>query len=281
MATEAARQVVQHAFRALDATCIYAGHNPSNSASRRTLLKLGFSHTHDELYPPTGLQHPTYVLRSLPPAVSASSSASSYEAAEQQPADSLAKPWSSSGGGSTHTDPASQSAGRGSGANRSGARRDPEFSNDSTRAHLYGFVAWIAIHVLYSLYLLWAHLPAHVLNGLGVTYHPDKHWALALPCYAIVTLVTIPVVYASYNLMNLPPLESVSTIVDEHSRAPEEREMASWSQDDYIPTIVDLPVTFVSNLMLEHAAETGSDSQEAQAQARARHRRYLEQHPFV
>ena len=197
-----------------------------------------------------------------------------FHAWDEQPTDSLATPWSASGGGGGGA-PASHSGGR----SRSGARRDSEFSSESTRAHLYGFVAWIAIHLLYSLYLLWAHLPAHILNGLGVTYHPDKHWALALPCYAIVTLVTIPVVYASYNLMNLPPLESLSTIVDEHSRAPEEREMASWSADNPVSNVVDLPVTFVSNLMLEHAAEI--DSREERARAHVRHRRYLEEHPYV
>ena len=59
-AVEAARAVIDFAFDHLHAESIFAGHHPSNAASRRTLEKLGFRYTHDELYPPTGLVHPGY-----------------------------------------------------------------------------------------------------------------------------------------------------------------------------------------------------------------------------
>lgn len=62
-AEEAARAVIEHAFGRLGAAGLFAGHNPANHASRRLLEKLGFSYTHDEHYPPTGLQHPSYLLR--------------------------------------------------------------------------------------------------------------------------------------------------------------------------------------------------------------------------
>lgn len=61
-ATEAARGVIRHAFEALGAEALYAGHHPLNSSSRNVLLKLGFSHCCEELYPPTGLIHPLYNL---------------------------------------------------------------------------------------------------------------------------------------------------------------------------------------------------------------------------
>ena len=62
IATEAARAVIAFAFDELQASALFAGHHPENVASRRTLERLGFRHTHDELYPPTGLQHPSYLL---------------------------------------------------------------------------------------------------------------------------------------------------------------------------------------------------------------------------
>lgn len=37
-----------------------AGHHPENLVSRHLLLKLGFRHVRDEIYPPTGLAHPLY-----------------------------------------------------------------------------------------------------------------------------------------------------------------------------------------------------------------------------
>lgn len=63
LALEAARAVIAHAFGALGVRALFAGHNPDNQASRALLGKLGFVYSHDELYPPTGRMHPSYLLR--------------------------------------------------------------------------------------------------------------------------------------------------------------------------------------------------------------------------
>ena len=60
LAVEAGRSVVQHAFHRVGAVALFAGHHPENAASRKVFGQLGFRHTHDELYPPTGLLHPSY-----------------------------------------------------------------------------------------------------------------------------------------------------------------------------------------------------------------------------
>ena len=62
LASEGCRAVIGHAFGALGASFLVAGHNPANEASRALLARLGFVRTHDEFYPPTGLMHPTYRL---------------------------------------------------------------------------------------------------------------------------------------------------------------------------------------------------------------------------
>ena len=61
-AGEAAQAVIDHAFRRLALAGVFAGHHPENTVSRCLLLKLGFEHTHDEYYPPTGRKHPSYLL---------------------------------------------------------------------------------------------------------------------------------------------------------------------------------------------------------------------------
>jgi RimJ/RimL family protein N-acetyltransferase len=61
-ATESARAVIQYAFTTVGAGALVAGHHPENEASRRTLQRIGFRYTHDELYAPTGLDHPSYAL---------------------------------------------------------------------------------------------------------------------------------------------------------------------------------------------------------------------------
>lgn len=60
-ATEAAKAVIDFAFKNLGAKNLFAGHNPNNISSMKFLTKLGFTYTHDEYYPPTGLEHPSYI----------------------------------------------------------------------------------------------------------------------------------------------------------------------------------------------------------------------------
>ena len=62
LAEEAGRAVVNFAFENLGAKALFAGHHPQNLTSRRVLEKLGFRFTHEELYPPTGLMNPSYLL---------------------------------------------------------------------------------------------------------------------------------------------------------------------------------------------------------------------------
>jgi [ribosomal protein S5]-alanine N-acetyltransferase len=62
LAREAARAAIDYGFGTIGAKALFAGHHPANEASRHLLLKLGFVCTHDELYPPTGLMHPSYLL---------------------------------------------------------------------------------------------------------------------------------------------------------------------------------------------------------------------------
>jgi len=63
LAAEAGRAVIEYGFSTLGAEALFAGHHPENEVSRQLLLKLGFLHTHEELYLPTGLMHPSYMLR--------------------------------------------------------------------------------------------------------------------------------------------------------------------------------------------------------------------------
>lgn len=62
LAREAAAAVIGHAFDVLHVRALFAGHHPGNHPSRALLEQLGFRHVRDELYPPTGLQHPSYML---------------------------------------------------------------------------------------------------------------------------------------------------------------------------------------------------------------------------
>jgi RimJ/RimL family protein N-acetyltransferase len=62
LAVEAARGVMEYAFKELPVAGLFAGHHPDNIVSPHVLEKLGFQYTHDEFYAPTGLKHPSYIL---------------------------------------------------------------------------------------------------------------------------------------------------------------------------------------------------------------------------
>jgi [ribosomal protein S5]-alanine N-acetyltransferase len=63
LAVEAGLAIIAFAFATLGAKALFAGHHPANTASRNVLEQLGFCFTHEEFYPPTGLKHPSYLLR--------------------------------------------------------------------------------------------------------------------------------------------------------------------------------------------------------------------------
>ena len=60
---EAAVAIIEYAFKTVKVNALFAGHNPKNDISRYLLEQLGFCYTHEEYYPPTGLIHPSYLLK--------------------------------------------------------------------------------------------------------------------------------------------------------------------------------------------------------------------------
>jgi phosphatidylinositol glycan class P protein len=81
-----------------------------------------------------------------------------------------------------------------------------------TKLEVYGFVCWIATFFCFGCFLLWAYLPESVLHQLGVTYYPDKYWAIAIPTYLFMSYLVAVIIYLSVNLITTEPLDSFNTI---------------------------------------------------------------------
>ena len=62
-AFEGAISVCRMAFDERGIEKIYAGHHPENENSSKVLKKIGFQYLENRFYQPTGLMHPTYVLK--------------------------------------------------------------------------------------------------------------------------------------------------------------------------------------------------------------------------
>jgi len=61
--TELAKAAIKYAFEVKGFDALFAGHHPNNEGSRALTKKLGFTYTGDEFYAPTGLYHPSYILK--------------------------------------------------------------------------------------------------------------------------------------------------------------------------------------------------------------------------
>ena len=51
---------------------------------------------------------------------------------------------------------------------------------------VYAFVSWIASICVYVIFLVWTLTPEEYLHSLGITYYPNKHYAINLPVYALI-----------------------------------------------------------------------------------------------
>lgn len=85
-------------------------------------------------------------------------------------------------------------------------------------SEVYGFVGSITTVIATVIYLMWAYIPESWLHSLGITYYPSKYWALAVPAFAMVTVVLGMVFYLGLNFMITPPPTSYYTMFDEYSR---------------------------------------------------------------
>lgn len=84
---------------------------------------------------------------------------------------------------------------------------------------VYGFAVFLLFKTLLILYLFWAFVPDDFLeNSLGLTYLPDKYFAMFLPMVVMVALMFFAfLIYPALNLSITPDVDDVSTIRDKYS----------------------------------------------------------------
>ncbi|XP_065878765.1 phosphatidylinositol N-acetylglucosaminyltransferase subunit P [Euphorbia lathyris] len=118
-------------------------------------------------------------------------------------------------------------------------------------SEVYGFVGSITTIVATVIFLVWAYVPERWLHSIGIFYYPDKYWALAIPTYAMVTIVLAIGFYIGINLLSVPPPTSFNTIFDEFSRDPTSSFPLIEGDEQPIEPITDIGINKMNSLMFD------------------------------
>uniref|UniRef100_A0A1X7TUK6 PIG-P domain-containing protein n=1 Tax=Amphimedon queenslandica TaxID=400682 RepID=A0A1X7TUK6_AMPQE len=77
---------------------------------------------------------------------------------------------------------------------------------------IYGFVFYLVTLALFGIYLLWAILPDEWLQYIGLSYLPQKYWAIVVPLYIGVSSILLLLLYVCYSMWLTPPFDDLQTI---------------------------------------------------------------------
>lgn len=84
---------------------------------------------------------------------------------------------------------------------------------------VYGFALFLFFKTLFILYLFWAFVPESILEEkLGLTYLPDKYFALYIPILVIFALTMFGFfIYPAWNLSMQDDINDIHTINDRYT----------------------------------------------------------------
>ncbi|KAH7344706.1 PIG-P-domain-containing protein [Rhizoctonia solani] len=120
-----------------------------------------------------------------------------------------------------------------------------------TAAEFYGFVAWATTAILWFIYISWALLPDSVIRGMGITWYPNREWALLIPSYAVFLVLLTYFTYFALAIYATPSYSEVKSITDEHAhyRPMGRTSLPAHDSRTTVPQVHDLPIGLVNRVL--------------------------------
>lgn len=132
--------------------------------------------------------------------------------------------------------------------------RAPEF---------YGFVAWCSTYILLVVYLLWAILPDEWIIHLGVTWYPNREWAILVPAWTVMAVLFTYFVYLMLALAGTPGLDEMHSITDDYAIYPKpglaRNVYLESTKPNAVPELYDIPIGVVNRVLYQQPPATTTD----------------------
>ncbi|CAE6526372.1 unnamed protein product [Rhizoctonia solani] len=128
----------------------------------------------------------------------------------------------------------------------------PEDAHASgTAAEFYGFVAWATTAILWFIYIFWALLPDSIIRSMGITWYPNREWALLIPSYAVFLALLTYFTYFALAIYATPSYSEVKSITDEHAQHHPmgKRSLSAPDSRTTVPQVHDLPIGLVNRVL--------------------------------
>lgn len=107
---------------------------------------------------------------------------------------------------------------------------------------VYGFVLYLAAYVGFVVYVIWAYVPDEWLEAVGITYFPQKYWAVAVPFYLCVAFLLAFPAYFGYICLCTPRPDSLDLITDDFKPSPNLENLPEGAA----PPLADLSISEVN-----------------------------------